>query len=201
MGDADRAFEMLKFSNQLKDSLSESEIEKVLVEKGKQEELEISEKKIQELGQMKWMERYVFLILALVLISAVALAYWRMKSLKEKRKKEAAAAEAEIHAYQEKLDDLQHQVNEMLTQSKKADSPSLNLDHLNRYLKTPLTSRERDVLTQLALGKSNVEIAQELFVSTNTVGTHLKNIYSKLEVNNRVQAVKVATGISEVGAA
>ena len=52
-----------------------------------------------------------------------------------------------------------------------------------------LTTREVDVLRKVALGFSNKEIAEQLFVSPNTVKTHIKNIYAKLGVNSRVQAV------------
>jgi LuxR family maltose regulon positive regulatory protein len=52
-----------------------------------------------------------------------------------------------------------------------------------------LTDRERDVLNGLAAGLSNKEIESKLFISRNTVRTHLKNLYSKLNVDNRTQAV------------
>jgi len=53
-----------------------------------------------------------------------------------------------------------------------------------------LTEREHDVFIELSKGKTNKEIAQSLFVSVNTVKTHLKNIYAKFEVKNRIQAIK-----------
>jgi DNA-binding NarL/FixJ family response regulator len=52
-----------------------------------------------------------------------------------------------------------------------------------------LTEREREVLRQLADGRSNREIADALFIGEATVKTHLGNIYDKLGVANRVQAV------------
>jgi len=52
-----------------------------------------------------------------------------------------------------------------------------------------LSQRELAVLEKLAAGLSNQAIADELFVSINTVKTHLKNGFSKLEVNNRMQAI------------
>lgn len=52
-----------------------------------------------------------------------------------------------------------------------------------------LTEREREVLRQLADGRSNREIADALFIGEATVKTHLGNIYEKLGVANRVQAV------------
>ncbi len=55
-----------------------------------------------------------------------------------------------------------------------------------------LSGRENDVLAQLVAGYSNREIANRLFVSENTVKTHLNNIYSKLGVNRRSQAIAKA---------
>lgn len=55
-----------------------------------------------------------------------------------------------------------------------------------------LTDREREVLTHVAAGRSNDEIAAALVVSSETVKTHLKRMYAKLGVRDRAQAVVVA---------
>lgn len=55
-----------------------------------------------------------------------------------------------------------------------------------------LSGRERDVLRRLALTMSTEEIAADLFVSVNTVKTHLKSAYRKLGVNRRNDAVRRA---------
>ncbi|NGY04508.1 LuxR C-terminal-related transcriptional regulator [Solimonas terrae] len=56
----------------------------------------------------------------------------------------------------------------------------------------PLTDRETEILVYLANGVSNKEMARRLFVSENTVKFHLKNIYSKLAVGSRLQAINAA---------
>jgi LuxR family maltose regulon positive regulatory protein len=56
----------------------------------------------------------------------------------------------------------------------------------------PLTRRELDILTLLAEGKSNQEIAAERVLTVNTVKKHVANILSKMDVANRTQAVMLA---------
>jgi NarL family two-component system response regulator LiaR len=55
-----------------------------------------------------------------------------------------------------------------------------------------LTPREAEVLALLVDGLSNNEIASQLFISRSTVKTHLSNIFAKLGVGNRVEAVRMA---------
>ncbi|MGJ8664197.1 MAG: response regulator transcription factor [Marinicella sp.] len=59
-----------------------------------------------------------------------------------------------------------------------------------------LSKREVEVLQKLTEGTSNQDIADQLFVSVNTVKTHLKNGFMKLEVNNRIQAINKLKDLS-----
>lgn len=52
-----------------------------------------------------------------------------------------------------------------------------------------LTQRERELLQALASGRTNAQLAKDLGVSVNTIKFHLKNLYEKLAVRNRAQAV------------
>jgi LuxR family maltose regulon positive regulatory protein len=53
----------------------------------------------------------------------------------------------------------------------------------------PLTERELELLRLVAVGHSNQQIAQELFLAVGTVKKHLNNIFGKLTVGNRTQAI------------
>jgi DNA-binding CsgD family transcriptional regulator len=55
-----------------------------------------------------------------------------------------------------------------------------------------ISKRELEVLNLLAQGASNQEIASKLFVSLSTIKTHNQNIFEKLDVKNRIQAVEKA---------
>jgi len=82
-------------------------------------------------------------------------------------------------------------------------SPSLTRRLIEQHLSRPsprrsdealagLTEREREVLTLIARGRSNEQIAEALIVSVPTVKTHVNRIFSKLRLTSRVQAVVVA---------
>ena len=80
---------------------------------------------------------------------------------------------------------------------------------IKKFVRTPhpvlpiefeeLSERERGVFRLLADGRSNAEIANELYISEATVKTHVTHILQKLKVHDRVQAVVLAyqTGLVE----
>lgn len=67
--------------------------------------------------------------------------------------------------------------------------PEMELSFSFQPLAEPISERELDVLRLLAAGLKYKEAAEELVVSVNTVRHHTRNIYGKLEVNNRAQAI------------
>jgi DNA-binding NarL/FixJ family response regulator len=81
-------------------------------------------------------------------------------------------------------------------------SPSITRRVIEQFARLPppggtdalagLTAREREVLTLIARGLSNAEIAAELFVSDATVKTHVAHLLAKLQLRDRVQAVVLA---------
>jgi DNA-binding NarL/FixJ family response regulator len=73
-------------------------------------------------------------------------------------------------------------IEEFSTRSTHKTDPRLEL----------LSDREREVLVEMANGLSNEELSDKLFISENTVKTHVKRILTKLEARDRVQAVVMA---------
>jgi LuxR family transcriptional regulator, maltose regulon positive regulatory protein len=79
------------------------------------------------------------------------------------------------------LDEFQRQNQAAATASKSSPFPKTHLDNL--------TDREEDVLRLLAEGLTNKQIANQLVVAPSTIKQHLKNIFRKLDVHSRTQAV------------
>jgi len=71
--------------------------------------------------------------------------------------------------------------------------PTRSMNSLNHVTSCNLTMREREILSLIAQGHSNQTIADDLFISVHTVKTHIYNIYKKINVNNRFQAILWAT--------
>ncbi|WP_202619531.1 response regulator [Flagellimonas algicola] len=58
-----------------------------------------------------------------------------------------------------------------------------------RVIQNPLSNREMEILEMLGQGLNYKDIAKDIFLSPHTVKTHIKNIYSKLHVKNRAEAI------------
>ena len=67
--------------------------------------------------------------------------------------------------------------------------PYLDVSRINASPLSTLTKRELEILSSLAAGRTNKEIAAEKAVSTNTVKYHIRNLFEKLGVSNRGQAI------------
>lgn len=79
-------------------------------------------------------------------------------------------------------------INEMQSEiEKKSDWLQFSDEKINEF---DFSDREKEVLGLISQGYKNTEIADKLFVSHNTIKTHIKNIYVKLDVKNRVEALK-----------
>jgi DNA-binding NarL/FixJ family response regulator len=67
--------------------------------------------------------------------------------------------------------------------------PQLNLSKINRHLINHLSEREFDVLQLIYSGKTNQQIAAEIFVSINTIKKHIQNAYLKLDAYSRASVI------------
>ena len=67
----------------------------------------------------------------------------------------------------------------------------LNRDIINNLIVNPLTQKEFDVLKGLYEGKTNQQLAEEQFVSVNTIKTHIKNIYEKMDTHTRSETISL----------
>jgi len=209
-GDFKMAYESLSISALYDDSLvNEANIYAVAEMEGKynyeknrriiqEQELEQlrSERKLQE-TQSKILYLIVGVII-LALLSLILIVLFRGK----KRKSELLEGQNRlIQKQKNEVDSLNQNLSEEL------DRLQLTVDEKERLLSEvfnsatqvelppellSLSKREMEVLGYLALGRSDEEIAQSLFVSKSTVKTHLRRIYSKLLVKNRSEAVAIA---------
>ncbi len=66
------------------------------------------------------------------------------------------------------------------------------MKHFQKNINSPLTRRETEILECIAAGQSRTKIAAALFIDKETVKSHIKNIYHKLDVNSRDEAIKIA---------
>ncbi|MBI5858797.1 MAG: response regulator transcription factor [Sphingobacteriales bacterium] len=72
--------------------------------------------------------------------------------------------------------------------------PVLSFDKINKQLVTPLSDREFDVIKLMYDGKTNQQIAGELFIAMNTLKKHINNAYFKLDVSSRTEAIAKLRG-------
>ncbi|MEZ4817171.1 MAG: tetratricopeptide repeat protein [Flavobacteriaceae bacterium] len=111
-------------------------------------------------------------IILILIISFVA------KQKKDKAERMAQALQVE--ALQKRFMELQSSPAEL--------SVNLDMKELNKKLQTELSEREFEALKLCIEGKTNTDIAEQLFISVSTVKFHLRNAYSKLDVTNRKEA-------------
>lgn len=72
---------------------------------------------------------------------------------------------------------------------------TISIQKINKITTSEISQREYDVILKMLDGKNNTEISNELFVSINTIKSHLKNIFVKLNVRSRSEAISVINNI------
>lgn len=196
-GDFARAYEMSLMAAEYRDTLAAERSEArlaVMITKYEQ-----SVRKRDFLQQQKElseaeanMNRYFAIAAASVAIVAVLSLI--LITLYYRNRRRRAAAEESLRAKAREIDLLREKLAAQTDREPEApNAVKLSADEVNKLLVNPLTERELEVLEAIADGKTNKEIADALFVSVNTIKTHINRIYDKLNVNNRTQATIKAT--------
>ncbi len=101
---------------------------------------------------------------------------------RKKQKTELALQEQQMDALKKRYMDL--------LEGPAANDLSVNINSLNQKLVEQLSEREFEAFQLSLAGKTNQEIADQLYISTHTVKYHLRNVYNKLGVRNRKEAVE-----------
>jgi DNA-binding NarL/FixJ family response regulator len=73
---------------------------------------------------------------------------------------------------------------------KNHDLPKLSLEKINNHIVAPFTDREFDIAQLVYEGITNTQIAEKMFISINTIKTHLKSIHLKLDASTRLQVIQ-----------
>src|SRR5690606_11452894 len=171
----------------LTDSLNSVEVKARVAALETQYETTKKEKEIQKLtfeSQLKDATlaeaRNAQIALGIGAIAVIVILSLIFKSRQRKLKAEREAQALQVEALQKRFMELHSSPSEL--------SVELDMDSLNKKLHTPLTEREFEALKLCIAGKTNTDIAEQLFISISTVKFHLRNAYSKLGVNNRKEA-------------
>ncbi len=132
-------------------------------------------------------------------IAALALALTLLVIIIQRNRKRKAKQEEKIRIQVNEIEKLRNKlaIQGELEPQLESKTP-ISLEEVNTHLINPLTERELEVLKAIAEGKSNQQIADELFVSINTIKSHVNKIYDKLDVNNRTQATLKASELKLV---
>ncbi len=181
----------LEFKNKyyaISDSLSSADVKERVAElqtkyETEKKELEIEslilENNLKEANLEKAENELIgFIIVGLLTLSLLAVYYTQRN---KKLRAEKIQQEFQLDALRKRIVEIQ---------SGGAVYDDLELDTINEKMNTPLTERELEALKLIMKGKANKEIADALFVSINTVKFHLTNIYQKLGVTNKKEALE-----------
>ncbi len=183
-GDYAKATELMQDHNRVSDSLMGLEKQKTIADMETKYRVTEKNKTIEVLRlkdalnkkQIKYQTLFIaFLVSVFVLI--VVLFYFNRKKNEEKQRR----LRLELQNYLLRIGELQNEIND------KGDCTKFPEEKLKQF---DLSEREAEVLRMIALGYKNSDIAKKLFISANTVKTHIKNIYVKLDVKNRVGALQ-----------
>ena len=173
----------------VKDTIQNQEIATKVLELTEKYEAEKKQKEILELqnkNERAKREEWFVISLSIGIISILIIIFILYYQY---RRKETEKIKSHLQQSARELDLLRHKIASGTTQYLLPCEYSISREDVNTYLKEALSERELDVFMLLLKGITNRDIAEKLFVSVNTVKFHLQNIYVKLDVDNRTDAI------------
>lgn len=182
-GKLDPALQYCESYYALKDSLSGIEVKARIADLEIKHQTEKKQQEIELLNEENNTKRlkitarnYLIISLALLILIIIAVANF----FRQRAKQKLNQMETDIQKYILKIKDLNNI---------EKNDPDINSSEFSE--KYDLTKRETDVLLLISKGLLNADIAKSIFVSTNTVKYHIKNIYLKLDVKNRAEVLSI----------
>jgi tetratricopeptide (TPR) repeat protein len=189
-GDYEASLDFLNKFIVLKDSIQNREITTEIAELNEKYESEKKEKEILTLqhkneqeARLKWFS--ISISVTIIFILSIIFFIYRQRYIKER-----LLVKTKLKQNSRELDILRQKIEEGTTQYSTNQEFTLCREDVNSLLKDALSDRELDVFMLLIKGHTNKAIGEKLFVSVNTIKFHLQNIYVKLDVDNRTDAIK-----------
>jgi DNA-binding CsgD family transcriptional regulator len=181
-GNSKMALQHCEKYHEIKDSVASVEVKERIADLEIKYETEKKQKEIELLDEANETKRQKIkarnrLIVSLVLMVMVILGV--LLIFRQRTAQKLYRMESDLQKYMLRIKDLEN-VREL-------GEPEISSKAFKE--KHDLTEREAEVLHLINQGMSNAGIASQLFVSTNTIKYHIKNIYLKLDVKNRVEAL------------
>lgn len=189
-GRTNQAYEALRMANILSDSTKSIEAQRAASELAVKYEVDKIENenailKLQhdvasvQLEKEQTTNFWLTILVITTLLAAIIIAYVFISRNKIKEQ-----------LMQTEISELRLQIKQLIDY--KPEESSISLEQINKVLMEPLSEREFEVLQMAMTDSNNSQIAEKIYVSTNTVKFHLKNVYQKLGVSNRKEALKFA---------
>ncbi|GEM_PF-1455125 len=192
LNDFAQALNFYKVSTRIQDSIQKAENAAFLAEKERgrevrevEYELSLKNEEIRRIEQEGAVRTRTWIGIAVALVSLLIIAVLSFVVFYQKRKNSELQLQATLLKSSKEISLLKRTIEDQLAGRTGNGKPAA-------YLGAALSNRELEVLRELCSGKTNKEISSALHISVNTVRTHLLNIYDKLAVKNRTQAVKKA---------
>ena len=169
----------------LKDSLTGEKVKGKIADIEIKHQTEKKQHKIELLNLMNSNQKKQivtqFLVIGLLIVSSFFAAFI-FSQFRNRKLIEIEKMQNDIFEYLTQIDNISKSLSDFKSKSK--------LEVLDKIKEFELTEREQEVLFLIAEGNRNKEIADIMFISLSTVKTHTTNIFYKLDVKNRIEAIK-----------